>query len=133
MIGFYVPGTGDAANGTAVGGVNGYPEALVTRSAVNYGPRAGFAYDVFGTGRTAVRGGFGMFYDTGQTNPLRNAMGLPPIAFSPVLYYGNLDGYTQTAGALAPSNLGVMFGEAKLPYTMNYSLGIQQQFWPQSK
>jgi Carboxypeptidase regulatory-like domain/TonB-dependent Receptor Plug Domain len=32
----------------------------------NFAPRIGFAYDVFGNGRTSVRGGVGMFYESRQ-------------------------------------------------------------------
>ena len=129
LIGQYVPGTGDTANGTAVAGQNGYPAGLITRPWLSYGPRFGFAYDLFGTGKTAIRGGFGWFLDTGQTNPIRGTPGNPPTAFTPVLYYGNLDTYSQTAGAIGPSSPAFIFGRTKLPNTMNFSLGIQQQIW----
>jgi hypothetical protein len=35
-------------------------------------PRIGFAWDIFGTGRTSVRGGFGMFYDTRISSVFNN-------------------------------------------------------------
>jgi len=39
----------------------------------NFGPRVGFAYDVFGNGRTSLRGGFGMSYEGTLYNPLSNS------------------------------------------------------------
>ncbi|MCI0720007.1 MAG: TonB-dependent receptor, partial [Acidobacteria bacterium] len=128
-IGFFVPGSGDFANGSAVGGKNGYPDGPFTFPAVRYGPRFGFAYDLLGTGKTVLRGGFGRLIDR-QTS-LYNYWtgGNPPVAYTPTLYYGNLDTYAQSAGAIAPTNVRAEFGAYKQSSTMNFSLGIQREVW----
>src|SRR5437879_1052734 len=49
----------------------------------NFGPRFGFAYDVFGDGKTALRGGFGVSYEGTLYNPLSNSRwNLPYYSFN---------------------------------------------------
>ena len=49
----------------------------------DFGPRVGFAYDVFGNGKTSVRGGFGLAYEGTLYNPLSNSRwNLPYYSFN---------------------------------------------------
>jgi len=50
----------------------GVPERGVQSNMINFAPRLGFAYDVFGDSKTSLRGGFGMFYDTRLTGLANN-------------------------------------------------------------
>ena len=49
----------------------------------NFGPRVGFAWDVFGDAKTSLRGGFGVSYEGTLYNPLSNSRwNLPYYSFN---------------------------------------------------
>ncbi|HVW09821.1 MAG TPA: hypothetical protein VHC90_14630, partial [Bryobacteraceae bacterium] len=81
-IGTLVPNSGDPASGMAVLGLNGVDEAPYHQSALVAAPRLGFAYDLFGDGRTALRGGWGIFYNRLDGNQYYGLSGQAPLAYN---------------------------------------------------
>jgi hypothetical protein len=87
------------APGMVIGGTSGLPLGLYTPPYLSPAPRIGFAWDVFGNGRTAVRGGVGIFINRGDFNTISGATGQAPITYSQSVYFANINSINTNAAA----------------------------------
>jgi hypothetical protein len=114
-------------NGSVMSGDPNYPRGFVNQQPVHFGPRFGFAYDVFGDGKTAIRGGIAILYNP-RFSVWSPTTENPPAILTPVAYYGSISTLLQTTGALSPSNTNAFQVNAKTPRNYNASLSVQHDF-----
>jgi hypothetical protein len=127
LVGFIIPGTGDPLNGIVVSGEPGYPRSLVDYQGILPAPRLGFAYDIFGDGRAALRGGFGVIYNPrnggGVTGDLQSN---PPNVYTPQMLYGSTATYLASQGTFTPPGFSRTLNRSNAPNRVyNATLGIQ--------
>lgn len=110
---------------------NGYGESPY-RQNHNFQPRVGFAYDVFGTNKTVLRGAFGYMSDQPETNavsglnanpPYRNAAIFSGSVATPSVPLASLYAKSAAAG-IAISSIDPNFHNA---YTQTFNFNVQQE------
>ena len=137
-------------------GTGGGPSSLYPKDYNNFSPRIGAAYDVFGTGKTVVRAGYGFAYDAfsqdffaGQipytslnAGPLFNDIGSRPISYGFLDPNGLQPAACNSTGAIPVPNSSICTGpifsgfgpedvftvdqRLRTPYVQNYNLNIEQ-------
>jgi len=113
----------------------------------NFAPRASIAWDVFGTSKTVVRAGFGLFFDAFSQDMMLGHLPYPTF-YAPGPAYNNAGGSSIQQATINPAATTITPGvhvygtpscagnecdifsfdrNIKTPYMENYNLNIQQQ------
>jgi hypothetical protein len=119
-------GSFSTAAGSPYQGMHVYEERILDTPPIQLAPRAGVAWDVFGTGNTAVRGGFGVFYDRFPQNQATLFIGQPPLVNSPTANYTTIANLLATPLSLSPNSVFGIERNYRPPAVYNWSLGVQQ-------
>lgn len=127
LVNTLVPNSGDPVNGMKINGLSGNGDFCIF-PALLWTPRLGFAYDVSGNGKTAIRGSFGTFYSRPTANLITGQRGAPPTVYTPVVYYTNINQIPQAAAsaAIAPTIATTSYEDKKIERSHQFNLTIQR-------
>jgi hypothetical protein len=132
FAGNIVAGSGSQLNGISTGGIEGRkPGTYFTFPYFTYAPRAGFAWNVFGDGKTAIRGSWGIFYNFPRST---GDGGYPfsggcPVSCTDQIRWGTFDSITAATGANLvqnPVNVNVAGWEQPLDKSQNFNIAFQR-------
>jgi hypothetical protein len=126
--------TYDPLNGISINGkTSPYGDKVGQADKYNFAPRIGFAYDLLGNGKAALRGGYGIAYDTALYGIYeQNIFANPPFVQSPNIPNTSFDNPAAGTAKLNTSPIVLHSTATKFstPYTQQFSLDLQQQLAP---
>ena len=121
----------DPLNGIIIAGQNSpYGNQVSNGQTKNFAPRIGVAWDPFGNGKTSLRAGYGIYYDSTLVGIYeQNIFANPP--FAPNVLISNTTLGNPAGGALnvsaSPMALRGTAIPNRTPYSQQWSLGVQRQ------
>jgi hypothetical protein len=129
-----VPNTGTALNGVIVGGTSSpFGDEVARHDTKDFAPRLGVAWDPFKNGKTSIRAGYGIFYDSPAVGTQENGeFANPPFSGNVTISNTVFDDPTAVLPDvnLSPPALTVQQSDWKQPYSQEWSLDVQREVLP---